>query len=78
MAVTSDDIRQSLLANDLEFRTLAEEHSRCESQLQQLVTEPYVNSERLVLEVTLKKMKLNLKDRMEMIVARRQNGAHHR
>jgi uncharacterized protein YdcH (DUF465 family) len=77
MPVTSDDIRQSLLANDVEFRNLAEEHSRCESQLQQLVKEPYVNSELLVLEVTLKKMKLNLKDRMEMIVARHQNGARH-
>jgi uncharacterized protein YdcH (DUF465 family) len=73
MAVTSDDIRQSLLANDVEFRNLAEEHSRCDSQLQQLVKEPYLNAEDLTLEVTLKKMKLRLKDRMEVIVARHQN-----
>lgn len=78
MAVTSEDIRQSLLANDVEFRNLAEEHSRCETQLQQLIKQPYLNVEDLTLEVTLKKMKLRLKDRMEMIVARHHNGAHRR
>lgn len=72
MAVTSQDIRQSLLANDLEFRRLAEEHSRCESQLEQLVNQNYLSSEDLSLEVTLKKMKLRLKDQMEMMVARHQ------
>ena len=78
MAVTSEDIRQSLLANDVEFRNLAEEHSRCETQLQQLIKQPYLNVEDLTLEVTLKKMKLRLKDRMEMIVARHHNGARRR
>jgi uncharacterized protein YdcH (DUF465 family) len=70
MPITTQDIRQSLLANDSEFRRLAEEHSRCESQLEQLIKQPYLSSEDLALEVTLKKMKLRLKDEMEMIVAR--------
>jgi len=73
MAVTSQDIRQSLLANDVEFRRLAEEHSHCESQLEQLVNQKYLSSEDLSLEVTLKKMKLRLKDQMELIVARHQH-----
>jgi uncharacterized protein len=73
MAITSHDIRQSLLASDVEFRRLAEEHSRCESQLEQLVNQHYLSSEDLSLEVTLKKMKLRLKDQMELIVARYQH-----
>jgi len=75
MPITTHDIRQTLLETDVEFRSLAEEHSRCEVQLKQLLTEPYVNSEILALETTLKKTKLRLKDQMEMIVARKQHSA---
>jgi uncharacterized protein YdcH (DUF465 family) len=79
MPITPYDIRQVLLENDQEFRKLAEEHSRCESQLEQLVSQSYWNVEDLALEVSLKKIKLRLKDQMEIIVARhRQNGAQHR
>ena len=75
MPITTYDIRQTLLETDVEFRCLAEEHSRCEKQLKQLVTETYVNSEDLALETTLKKIKLRLKDQMERIVARKQQSA---
>jgi len=71
---TAEEIRQSLLAKDAEFRRLAEEHSRCESQLEQIHDEPYVNSEDLIQESVLKKLKLRLKDQMEMIVERYQHG----
>jgi uncharacterized protein YdcH (DUF465 family) len=70
MPITTHDIRQSLLEVDQEFRRLSEEHSRCECQLQELVRQTYWNVEDMALEVSLKKMKLLLKDRMEMIVAR--------
>ena len=74
MALTSQDIRQSLLANDPEFRELVEEHSRCESQLDQILKSSYLNSEDLVRETALKKRKLHLKDRMERILAQRQQA----
>jgi uncharacterized protein YdcH (DUF465 family) len=74
MALTSQDIRQSLLANDPEFRKLAEEHSRCESQLDQILKSSYLNSEDLMRETALKKRKLLLKDRMELILAQHQHG----
>jgi uncharacterized protein len=74
MALTSQDIRQSLLANDPEFRKLAEEHSHCESQLDQILKSSYLNSEELMRETALKKRKLHLKDRMERILARHQQG----
>lgn len=66
----AEEIRQSLFATDSEFRRLAEEHSRCESQLEQIVKAVYLNSEDLLREATLKKLKLRLKDQMESIVAR--------
>jgi uncharacterized protein YdcH (DUF465 family) len=78
MPITTHDIRQSLLENDMEFRCLAEEHSRCESQLEQLIKQPYMSSEDLTLEVTLKKIKLRLKDQMEMMITRRLQSMMHR
>jgi uncharacterized protein YdcH (DUF465 family) len=77
MPITTHDIRQSLLENDMEFRCLAEEHSRCESQLEQLIKQPYMSSEDLTLEVTLKKIKLRLKDQMEMMITRRLRSLMH-
>jgi uncharacterized protein YdcH (DUF465 family) len=77
MALTSQDIRQSLLANDPEFRKLAEEHSRCESQLDQILKSSYHNSEELMRETALKKLKLRLKDRMERILAQRRQEMLH-
>jgi len=77
MAMTSQDIRQSLLATDPEFRRLAEEHSRCESQLEQIVKSSYLNSEDLMRETALKKLKLRLKDRMELILAQHERAMHH-
>lgn len=77
MAMTSQEIRQSLLANDPEFRKLAEEHSRCESQLDQILKSSYLNSDDLIQETALKKLKLRLKDRMELILTQHQRAMHH-
>ena len=76
MPISTQDVRQSLLARDPEFRSLAEEHSRCESQLEQIVKSPYLSSEDLIEEAMLKKLKLRLKDRMETILARYQRVTH--
>ncbi len=77
MPTTTHDIRQSLLAEDAEFRRLAEEHLRCEMQLEQIVKSSYRNSEDLLRETNLKKQKLRLKDEMERIVASRQQLMAH-
>lgn len=74
MAITSQEVRQSLLARDADFRRLAEEHSRCESQLEEILEQNYVNSEDLLREAELKKRKLRLKDQMEIMVARHQRN----
>jgi uncharacterized protein len=77
MPSSGQDLRQSLLARDPEFRNLAEEHSRCESQLEQLLKSSYFNSEDLIQEIELKKLKLRLRDRMELILARHQQMVSH-
>jgi hypothetical protein len=75
--IISEDRRQSLLARDSEFRSLVEEHSRCDSQLEQILNSSYISSEDLVREAELKKIKLRLKDRMELILVRYQQIASH-
>ena len=76
MPVTTQDVRQFLMAKDPEFRSLAEQHSRCESQLEQIVKSPYLSAEDLVEEAMLKKLKLRLKDRMEFILSKHQQSRH--
>jgi uncharacterized protein YdcH (DUF465 family) len=73
MATTAQDIRNVLLSSDPEFQKLAHEHSCCESQLEQLQKQHYLNSEDLLQEVVLKKTKLRLKDQMEQLVMQRQH-----
>jgi len=77
MPTSIQEIRQSLLEKDPEFRSLVAEHSRCESQLEQIVKSSYLNSEDLIKEVELKKLKLRLRDRMEMILTRHQRALTH-
>jgi uncharacterized protein YdcH (DUF465 family) len=74
MPETSQDIRQTLIESDQEYRNLCEEHSRCESKLQQLLNKSYWKVEDMDEEVALKRFKLYLKDMMALIVARHQHG----
>lgn len=67
--MTSQEIRTSLLAADPEFKRLADQHSLCESQLEEILSSSYLNGEVLIQEATLKKLKLHLKDQMESIIA---------
>lgn len=77
MATTAQDIRNALLSTDHEFQQLAEEHFRCEVQLEQLLESPYHNAEDLLLETSLKKRKLRLKDKMESLIAQHQREMRH-
>jgi uncharacterized protein YdcH (DUF465 family) len=77
MPMITPEVRQSLLVMDPEFRRLAEEHNNCETQLEQILKSFYLSSEDLIQESNLKKMKLRLKDRMEMIAARHLHHVTH-
>ena len=62
------DIKQLLLQTDEEFHQLAVQHHELEDRLLQLTEKHYLSEPEQVEEVTLKKRKLQLKDRMETIL----------
>ena len=62
--------RDILLETDAEYQRLAEQHSKYEAELHRISASPFLNSEDLVEEIKLKKMKLYCKDEMERIASR--------
>jgi uncharacterized protein YdcH (DUF465 family) len=72
MPISPRELHELLLASNNEFQRLASEHSRYETQLEQLTKQPYLNSEDLILEIKLKKMKLRVKDEMEKFISQHQ------
>ncbi len=63
-------IREQLMANDPEYQRLSQEHARYAAQLDQLASKRYLNEEEQIEEIRLKKLKLRVKDQMEMLVQR--------
>jgi uncharacterized protein YdcH (DUF465 family) len=59
--------RELLLQPDDELHQLAAKHHELDSRLHELSVKPYLSQTEQVEEVTLKKRKLQLKDRMEDI-----------
>jgi uncharacterized protein YdcH (DUF465 family) len=78
MPTLTREIREQLLTYDQEFQKLAQQHEEYEAQLRQLLSSPYLNLEDLQREVTLKKLKLRVKDSMQRRIAKRlqYNKAH--
>ena len=70
MTADSPDLKHLLLQTHDEFRQLAERHQELDGRLHTLISKPYLSEPEQVEEVTLKKRKLQLKDRMEDIVRR--------
>ena len=71
MPTLTREIREQLLTYDEEFQKLARQHAECEDQLRQLSQSSYLNLEDLQRQVTLKKLKLRVKDAMERHIAQR-------
>jgi uncharacterized protein YdcH (DUF465 family) len=71
MTGDSQDLKSLLLSTDDEFRQLAAKHQALEARLHELSSRAFLSEPERVEEVTLKKRKLHLKDRMEDIVRRR-------
>jgi uncharacterized protein YdcH (DUF465 family) len=68
---------QAELPGDDEFNQLASKHHELEGRLHELTAKPYLSEPEQLEEVTLKKRKLQLKDRMEDILRRhRREHAH--
>jgi hypothetical protein len=73
----SQDLKALLLQTDEEFNQLATQHHELEDRLHQLTARPYLSQPEQLEQVTLKKRKLQLKDRMEDIMRRRRADAQH-
>jgi uncharacterized protein YdcH (DUF465 family) len=70
MATAQRSPRDVIFETDAEYQRLAEKHQQYEAELQKLSQSPYLNSEDLIEEIKLKKMKLHIKDEMERLAAR--------
>jgi uncharacterized protein YdcH (DUF465 family) len=66
----SRDLKPLLLETDEEFRHLASKHHELEQRLHELTAKHYLSGPEQLEEVTLKKRKLQLKDKMEVIARR--------
>jgi uncharacterized protein YdcH (DUF465 family) len=62
--------RDILLQSDADYQRLAEQHHKYEEELLKISSSPYLNSEDLLEEIRLKKLKLHVKDEMELIAER--------
>jgi uncharacterized protein YdcH (DUF465 family) len=69
MSHTAGSLRERLLENE-EYRRLDEQHHEYETRLTQFTDKALLSEEEQVEETTLKKKKLQLKDRMEAIARR--------
>jgi len=70
MASMTRTPRDILLDTDAAYQRLAEQHEKYETELQKISSSPYLNSEDLLEEIRLKKLKLHVKDEMELLAGR--------
>ncbi len=67
---TDTELKARLLQTDDEFQQLAAQHHELDDRLHQMTVRAHLSEPEQVEQVTLKKRKLQLKDRMEQILRR--------
>ena len=77
MNAQPQDLKEELMRTDEEFHNLAARHHELEDRLHELTAKHYLSEPEQVEEVTLKKRKLQLKDRMENILRRHRQTDRH-
>jgi uncharacterized protein YdcH (DUF465 family) len=70
MPTDFEELKRQLLQTDEEYRRLATQHHDLDEKLHHLTARNYLSEPEQLEEVTLKKRKLQLKDRMENILRR--------
>lgn len=73
-AAEAQDVKSLLLQGNDHYRQLAEQHSQLDRRLHELTDRHYLSDTEQFEEVTLKKRKLALKDRMEEIAREYAHG----
>ena len=69
------ELKELLLKTDEEYRQLATQHHELDDRLHALSAKSYLTEPEHLEEITLKKRKLQLKDRMEDILRRHRGEA---
>ena len=69
-----DSVREQLLASHEEFRRLAQEHIQYSQRLDSLTEKRYLSDDEKLEEVRLKKLKLRVKDQMQLIEQGHKSG----
>ena len=72
-----DTVPPTRTMTDEEYRQLEVQHHEYESRLGELADKAVLSDEEQVEEITLKKKKLQLKDRMREIARSQRNGSAH-
>jgi len=72
--VQPEALTARLMETNEEYRTLVEQHSNYDRRLEQLSTRRFPSTDEQVEEHRLKKLKLQLKDRMHAIVREQEAG----
>ena len=73
MPTDFEELKRSLLQTDEEYRQLATKHHDLDEKLHTYATRNYLSEPEQVEEINLKKLKLQLKDRMENILRDRKS-----
>ena len=74
MSSPTEAIREQLMATNQEYQRLRDIHTQYSAQLEQLSAKTYLSEQEQVEEVRLKKLKLQAKDKMELLVRQAQSS----
>ena len=72
MSTPTEAVREQLMAGNEHYQRLREEHARYKAQLNELSAKVRLSDEEQAEEVRLKKLKLKVKDQMEVLVRQAQ------
>lgn len=68
MSSVAEATREQLMATNEQYQILRKEHIRYAAELEQLTSKAYLNEQEKLEEIRLKKLKLRVKDEMELMV----------
>jgi uncharacterized protein YdcH (DUF465 family) len=72
MSTITEAVRDQLMVGNEQYQRLHEEHARYKTQLNELSAKSHLSVEEQAEEVRLKKLKLRVKDQMELLVRQAQ------